>query len=278
MLTQDTILYDEVDEQVYTESARRKILANDHFVVDDDGRGYADYGQNEWEQEQDESDAEIDEEKGRKRKKKSIAALYSKVVKQPKEAVEQEVVVGVGDADLLDSILGDVDRETEKQVEMINAAKCAGGVTESVFGGVKAIKQEFQPVDNSLSFEEQYRSEDDFTNEAIGINQSKGNEIKTEQIKFEADQSKIKKEDEMDIDAPYIEEQIKTLNTQQKQDLPISSSKPTVQPKFIIPLTPSEINESKINCMQSDGSVNLFWIDAYESNASVYLFGKVCLR
>ena len=54
-------IYEEVTEEEHAAIARRKMREGDDFVVDDDGRGYADVGQDEWENSDDYSESGSEE-------------------------------------------------------------------------------------------------------------------------------------------------------------------------------------------------------------------------
>ncbi|KAJ3040455.1 DNA-directed DNA polymerase alpha catalytic subunit pol1 [Rhizophlyctis rosea] len=120
----DAVLYDEITEDEHAAIVRRKLRDGDEFVVDDDGRGYADVGQNEWENSDDYSESEPEEDdediqanKKRKReqnKKKpkvkpeeSITSLFSK------QAQKKNTTAAPSDAELLNSIMDDLDQEAD---------------------------------------------------------------------------------------------------------------------------------------------------------------------
>ena len=74
----DADIYDEVSEQAYQSIVRGRMMEDD-FIEDDDGSGYVDHGQDEWEnrhlgdsdQESSEDEHEYFERTGRKKPKKS---------------------------------------------------------------------------------------------------------------------------------------------------------------------------------------------------------------
>ena len=69
----DARLYDEVDEKDY-ELIRRKRLQEDDFVVDDDGLGYVDYGQEDFDDDAGISSDDMSDD-NRKEKKKGILPM-----------------------------------------------------------------------------------------------------------------------------------------------------------------------------------------------------------
>lgn len=85
-------------------------MKEEDFVIDDDGLGYADYGQEEWDERHD-SEYESDED-DKKRKRKKDRKITSMLAKKEKPKIEEKpVVVTTNDADLMDSIFGDLDNE-----------------------------------------------------------------------------------------------------------------------------------------------------------------------
>lgn len=99
----DDKVYDEVNEDEY-DNIRRKRMDQDDFVVDDDGLGYADYGQEEWDDNNNNSqdDSQDDETVKRKKKKSKTIKDMLKPIPKPKE---QDQITTLKDTQVMDSIL-----------------------------------------------------------------------------------------------------------------------------------------------------------------------------
>jgi DNA polymerase alpha subunit A len=88
-------LYDEVDEEDYKLVVKGR-LAQDDFIEDDDGGGYADDGREDWGEAGRDSDEEEDEEdeKEREKRKGEFRALYlrqmTRVVGRKEDGEEEE--------------------------------------------------------------------------------------------------------------------------------------------------------------------------------------------
>ncbi|KAJ3052467.1 DNA-directed DNA polymerase alpha catalytic subunit pol1 [Rhizophlyctis rosea] len=123
-------IYDEVTEEEHAAIARRKMREGDAFVVDDDGRGYADLGQDEWENSDDysesgseEGEGDIKSNKKRKRDNKnkkskprpegSITSLFSKQAQKKGPSRVENAASATSDADLLNSIMEELDQEAD---------------------------------------------------------------------------------------------------------------------------------------------------------------------
>lgn len=61
-LSSDDRVYDEVNEEEYDSIRRKRMMDHDDFVVDDDGLGYADNGQEEWDNIDDQSSSQDDQD------------------------------------------------------------------------------------------------------------------------------------------------------------------------------------------------------------------------
>ncbi|KAI8826187.1 DNA polymerase family B-domain-containing protein [Fimicolochytrium jonesii] len=119
-------VYDEVTEEEYNAFRRRRMEEGGDFVVDDDGLGYVDYGQDEWasEHSSEESDEEDDKGKAGKGKRKrgkendnkpaggNIQNLFNQQARNPKPKPKVAPRTAISDAtakDLLGSIFEDLD-------------------------------------------------------------------------------------------------------------------------------------------------------------------------
>ncbi len=85
-------------------------MQEEDFVIDDDGLGYADYGQEEWDERRDsEYESEEDDKKRKRKKDRKITSMLAK--KEKPKIEEKAVVVTTNDADLMESIFGELDTE-----------------------------------------------------------------------------------------------------------------------------------------------------------------------
>ncbi|BFZ59720.1 DNA-directed DNA polymerase alpha catalytic subunit pol1 [Saitoella coloradoensis] len=115
-------IYDELDEEEYTKHQRER-LDEDDFIVDDNGEGYVDYGQDEFERER-YSDEEDDqrpkktakqkkEEATQKEKKNESINKYLAKVTVPTTTKQNAAAPTVEDAEFMAGILGDFDVEDD---------------------------------------------------------------------------------------------------------------------------------------------------------------------
>ncbi|KAI8907620.1 DNA polymerase family B-domain-containing protein [Powellomyces hirtus] len=119
-------IYDEVTEEEYNAIRRRKMDEGGDFVVDDDGLGYVDYGQDEWASDNSHSSEEEEEEastKASKAKRKrgkenkqqkpgaagNIQNLLNRQAQNPRPKAKPTPISAATEQDLLGSIFEDLD-------------------------------------------------------------------------------------------------------------------------------------------------------------------------
>ncbi|KAJ3125693.1 DNA-directed DNA polymerase alpha catalytic subunit pol1 [Nowakowskiella sp. JEL0407] len=124
---QDSKLYEELDEDDYQRMTKKKLIDGDNFVEDDDGQGYADYGQLENESDSDDFGSEEEDEPTNKKskskkdknkpvvvkKERQISSFFANAVKQAKPAATVENTKN--DVDFMESILAEVDEDVSKR-------------------------------------------------------------------------------------------------------------------------------------------------------------------
>ena len=282
-------IYDEVTDLEFNQIAKRALLEDD-FVVDDNGQGYVGRGLEDWDA-QPESDTESDQSQDiknkspKKKKKRKVHDFFSDVKKQV--VVKKEVMPVKKDQELLGDLMKDLDSELLEKTGQIKQYKQPSfssliqkpkfnemgnfNTSAAAYENVK-IKQEpveygsNMIVDDNMGFDHQ--SDEDLINE----------------MKQEPVLSHVKKE------LPAV--RIATIQTKSngniKKFLPNYVTQEPVE--TTVDKTNTSWNEIKdkfnvnedenikieTNYYESNDAFTYFYyLDAYEKNGKVYLFGKV---
>lgn len=236
-----SLLTKEDEEDVFIELNEddfRKRIRQDEFVVDDDGRGYIDYGQDE----------ELMQDDSPKKTKRS----FFKAIPKP------EPVPLVTDNSLLDDILNSVELESKVKLDSIPAAP-------------RPVLKSFRPLEliheNNVQQDLQIEDNPQEDDSEIYIPQSSTPQINKN----------------VSIAKPLV---VKSTSTS-KSHLPKFLTEKQADPKencstwgnTVFNVEQGDLGTSFIGtaeCFEEDGSVLFYWLDAYEKNGIVYLFGKVC--
>lgn len=298
---EDARIFDNVSEAEYNAIALRN-LREDNFIVDDNGEGYVDNGLEDWDNmsQGSESSAEEEEREAKsnlftlmslgKRKKKneknSVQNLLAKQTAQVRPVKEhhnnKKPVNEEADKALMDNIFDALDNDYTKVEESIKKRKVSDipirrkkAVTQSYI--VENVSQEVThdvhesleipkiPVDTPvvvdaptvLNFEHV-----PLKTSAIKISKN-ARKASSFLPKFEKEEVEAK---QMDILKPLTKNNYQDWREIQKK---LSENNSSVHG------APLENDVAQKDFLESDGSLNLFWIDAFEKKGRVFLFGKV---
>ncbi|KAL1526185.1 hypothetical protein AB1Y20_014913 [Prymnesium parvum] len=328
-------LYDDVDEATYQELVKKR--REENFIEDDDGNGYVDFGQEDW----DDAEYSGDESEQMAKRAKGTAArpkgVFNNLVPKPKKKATErvngmflgagrEVIGGAkakvrmgddGGEALLSSLLGDI------EADPMGMKAAAVGKRSAYSASVSAARPAlptYRPTiiqpDGGISAAPRseygravpHFSLDEFDNDAGSpmpppANVSKNGSSKRiesfdpEDIEaggfgsMEADDQVEEKpvrtklevvEEQEDVSRPFVPfmtEQAASTGLdwfQVCEEEAVGISPKVEEPP---PAADATASVSGMPPLEEDGSLNMFWIDAYEdvhsAPGSVFLFGKV---
>ncbi|KAJ1536784.1 DNA-directed DNA polymerase alpha catalytic subunit pol1, partial [Nowakowskiella sp. JEL0078] len=334
-------IYDELPEEDYIKISKKKRMEGDNFVEDDDGVGYADYGQNDWESEEysdEEEELNRHNSKGKKtssklkkvppklaKKDAQIATFFANASKKSKstpkvETTEQE------DEDLMKSIFADVDdsiskrapkrqKTTELDIDfppnLQTLAKIKLEVQTTALES-SSSQQEVAPtpqpsvsVNGTASINDFLTTDDVVADFSEVHNMLEDSKItKPNYLSEIDDENDENDEKEMQVLGTKIKALTKTTTKK-----PISAELASTIKKFekTLPAKPTVVRDltnvgcedwsvnreravgvntsamkkidlNLVECLENDGSLNMFWIDACEVRGSMFLFGKVATK
>lgn len=238
------LIYEEVTNEEYN-TLQKQVLLYDDFVVDDNGE-YT--GLQDWDQQQSQSESENDVEVKKKIRKVDFVQKMKKRTRELPEQTENE-------KDFLKSILQDIENEpTEKKVKKEHIKQKPQ----------KKTYIKIEPLDLDLQAPTIHLSRDQNQDQVDPL------EIKTD---FEDDHFEFDPVAEpVEIKKEIKEIQSIKANDSTKQFLPIfKSSQPAPIREMKIELKPDEPTPD-IN-VDLSADVYMYWLDAFEKNGKVYLFG-----
>ncbi|KAG8835098.1 DNA-directed DNA polymerase alpha catalytic subunit pol1 [Serendipita sp. 399] len=309
--TGSSALYDEVSEDKYDEIVRDR-LQQDDFVEDDGIDGYADNGMDDFGEPMEDSDEEERIQKRNKAKSKSTKTKPKPPVPEPApmssyRAVKSEAM----DDQFLNSLLGGMDsapnprkrkgspkhhrtdytsyRESQgassdgpddypevskfsrrrealssddeafttpakrfktENGESVHVLNAATGVSQIQMGDSDEYEQEFAPIEPGIDWDMPIKKEE---------SPVKLNKLKTNGVKLE----------------PLEDVKVKKIEEDEKPSwLSVHASLPTNTDDSIGGGT-SKLISSKVQALEEDGSIRMFWLDYLEVDGKIYLVGKV---
>jgi hypothetical protein len=239
------LIYEEVTNEEYN-TLQKQVLLYDDFVVDDNGE-YT--GLQDWDQQHSQSESENEVEVKKKKIKK--IDFVQKMKKRTRDLPEQTE----NEKDFLKSILQDIENEpTEKKVKKEH-------IKPKLLQNKAYIKMEPLELDLQDPHPSSYRD-----------------------IKQDFDQVEIQQDfndDHLDFD-PVVEPIEIKKEIKEIQSVKASNSTKQFLPNFKPP-TPAPIREMKIKIKPDEptpeinvdlsSDVYMYWLDAFEKNGKVYLFG-----
>ncbi|KND02063.1 DNA polymerase (pol2) [Spizellomyces punctatus DAOM BR117] len=352
---EDAHIYDEITEDEYTAMRRQRMLEGDNFVIDDDGLGYVDYGQDEWasgNSDDSGSDVEVydkDDAKGKRKRGKGkdkekdkqggdIKNLFNKQSKNPKpkpKPVVANTVSAEKEEDLLGSIFNDLDNEVDlhapKRPKVEHTAPVLTSTSSSTIRKEAAnpfiVDQEDRARESlgngkntiineiAVKVEPIHQDPYDFqTQEAfdMGAPMDDDDDVVLVEEVFPINSlvephscPAIKVEEPEDSDV--VEVQVKPLQTKTGKRTAAASFVPKFE-RVDAKAEPTVVSApTRSNCqgwmsmkdsiavqgvessqpgpgptavrpadvLEEDGSLRMYWLDAFEKDGVVYLFGKV---
>ncbi len=265
-------MYDEVTEDVALEIQRKRIREED-FVVDDDGNGYMENGQEMFDEQASHSEEESDDEAPKKKRKKSkivpkaqrietyMKEAQKKVPTRQTESVSSKVNVS---DDMVNHLLEKATKEVQKHS------------TDKKHDNAKELQAKAMFATNVN--EPEITFDDAFENIDIDEGQVKVNKVSTAKS---APSARGYLPEFEPVVAPSTATVINQSTVQARNWQTLIDDQPTAVPTpTVAPTLPGAISPEHV--LEEDGSLNFFWFDAYEGNqwnssqrGLIYLFGKV---
>ncbi|KAJ3189315.1 DNA-directed DNA polymerase alpha catalytic subunit pol1 [Gaertneriomyces sp. JEL0708] len=315
-------IYDELTEEEYAELRKRKLQASgDDFIIDDDGSGYVDYGQDEWASEEysDDDMAEEDAKKKKGKRKRSennenIKNMFSKQAKtkQPKPSNAASANLPkptIDEGDLMSSIFQDLDEEVDRHAQK----RVKVEPVERPLPRNNMIPRREEHLNPFISTTAAAPPRDD---DVLSVVSFKTEPMETDVYEFQTQQifpAEDHGEDgastqQPSTQAPTIQlpesVKIKALNTVKASSLSFAPKFERKERAEATVVTASEIQGSRnwmnvreevvgknsalldgsapvtgavgaTDVLEEDGSLRVYWIDAWENHGVVYVFGKV---
>jgi DNA polymerase alpha subunit A len=286
-------IFELVTEEEYTKIAKRAILEED-FVVGDNGE-YS-RGLEDWDHHEEENDSDPDEVKAKKPKKASRMTDHFRP--KPKK-VEKLIAASENDNELLGSIFQDLDSvQAQKKLKTIDAKpvpkKAAKPLLSerehlklSSFANIKSefipsVQRDSQMDDEPIHHEPENISPEIHTpikEETPGLSSLPTVPVvKVKEMKIKTLQTKSASANAMKF-LPKFEKQEKqeptVITVAVDNSKKWTDVKNDIQVKMEVSNSPA-LNTSQLeHLMEDDGSIYMYWIDAFEKNGNVFLFGKV---
>ncbi|KAJ3315983.1 DNA polymerase alpha catalytic subunit [Boothiomyces sp. JEL0838] len=267
-------IYDEVTEEEYNAIAKRAILEDD-FIVDDNGEGYG-RGIEDWDAPQSDSDSDLEQEQiTRKRKKKKDGGIITALINNQNKKVAQqkvvkEIVTSEKENEFLSSIFNDIESTTVKKKPVIAKPKVKHEVRKPIKYNTESLSFNNDEQVGNIDFMDM----DDHIPVKMEVDDEKPPVYEPEVVKEERFIPQIEIRSVTSATATKAKKFLPKF--EQKESELVITSKPTDTVKW--KEIKSEINQEAI---QEVGDVDfheniyMFWIDAFEKDGIVYLFGKV---
>ncbi|KAJ3276787.1 DNA-directed DNA polymerase alpha catalytic subunit pol1 [Terramyces sp. JEL0728] len=273
-IAEQTPIYDEVTEEEYNAIAKRAILEDD-FVVDDNGEGYG-RGIEDWDAPQSDSESDLEQDQvPKKRKKKKDGGIITALINNQNKRIAQqkvvkEIVTTEKENEFLSSIFNDIESTTIQKKSVAAKPKVKLEVRKPIKYNIEPLAPHNDDVGNM-----------DF----MDMDEANPVQVKVEDDFVAPVHHPVRVKEERIIPKVEIRSVSNTSSTKTKKFLPkfeqkeselVITSKPTDTVKW--KEIKSDFNQEAI---QEVGEVDfhenlyMFWIDAFEKDGAVYLFGKV---
>lgn len=279
---EESNIYDEVDESTYREHKRDQLM-NDDFIVDDDGEGYVDNGEDEWDENtrpkyySDEEDA-VDEPRKRRAKPAKVAKT-AKINSFFKTSTFPDVnLAPTPKADAkIDDILDDFDGPAPKKFKPSPFARSEAKPERKqklTFRFATSVKQE-KKADIQIY--------DDVEQPSSPIKADEKQDSEVPEVKEEP-QTEIRADPESESEDEVViarrPKSAATRNTVATLSAVRSSEIPSSSPIRSQPITFTEkVSQSDIlGLAELDETFKMFWLDYCEVDNSLLLFGKVLTK